>query len=69
LEDQFAIAGDVLFMESIGRTDLPGGNYETLIQSIQTILFSWPDDTHIYSGHGYPTTIGHERKFNPFLNQ
>ncbi|MES2559244.1 MAG: MBL fold metallo-hydrolase [Bacteroidota bacterium] len=68
LEDKFAIAGDVLFMESIGRTDLPGGNYDTLIQSIQTQLFAWPDDTRIYSGHGYPTTIGHERKFNPFLN-
>ncbi|MES2780923.1 MAG: MBL fold metallo-hydrolase [Bacteroidota bacterium] len=67
LEEKFAIAGDVLFMESIGRTDLPGGNYETLIQSIQTVLFSWPDDIRIYSGHGYPTTIGHERKFNPFL--
>lgn len=68
LDEQFAIAGDVLFMESIGRTDLPGGNYETLIQSIQTQLFAWPDETRIYSGHGYPTTIGHERKFNPFLN-
>lgn len=68
LAEKFAIAGDVLFMESIGRTDLPGGNYNTLIQTIQTQLFSWPDDTRIYSGHGYPTTIGHERKFNPFLN-
>lgn len=68
LDEKFAVAGDVLFMESIGRTDLPGGNYEILIQSIQTVLFAWPDDTRIYSGHGYPTTIGHERKFNPFLN-
>jgi glyoxylase-like metal-dependent hydrolase (beta-lactamase superfamily II) len=66
-EQGFAIAGDVLFMESIGRTDLPGGNYETLIQSIRNILFAWPDETKIYPGHGYPTTIGHEKQFNPFL--
>lgn len=64
----FAIAGDVLFRESIGRTDLPGGNYEILIESIRSVLFAWPDDTKIYSGHGVPTTIGHEKKFNPFLN-
>lgn len=67
-EQHFAIAGDVLFKESIGRTDLPGGNYETLIRTIQTILFAWPDETKIYSGHGEPTTIGHERRSNPFLN-
>ena len=68
LQEKFAIAGDVLFMESIGRTDLPGGNYETLLQTIRTQLFHWPDDVRVYSGHGYPTTIGHERKFNPFVN-
>jgi hydroxyacylglutathione hydrolase len=67
-EQQFAVAGDVLFRESIGRTDLPGGNFDTLIQSIRTVLFAWPDDVTVYSGHGDPTTIGHERKHNPFLN-
>lgn len=68
LNQKFAIVGDVLFQESIGRTDLPGGNQEVLLQSIRTKLFAWPDDTRIYSGHGDPTTIGHEKKYNPFLN-
>jgi hydroxyacylglutathione hydrolase len=68
-EKKFAIVGDVLFYESIGRTDLPGGNFDTLMQSIKNILMSWPDETIIYSGHGQPTTIGHEKKFNPFIKQ
>lgn len=67
LVDNFVIAGDVLFYESIGRTDLPGGNYDTLINSIQTQLMNLPDNMVVYSGHGPATTIGHERKFNPFL--
>lgn len=68
-DEHFAIAGDVLFNGSIGRTDLPGGNFETLAQSIRNVLYTWPDDTVIYSGHGDPTTIGHERKFNPFVRE
>ena len=68
LEQKMAIVGDVLFYESIGRTDLPGGNFETLISSIKTKLFNWDDETKIYSGHGPQTTIGHEKLFNPFLN-
>jgi hydroxyacylglutathione hydrolase len=64
----FVIGGDVLFQESIGRTDLPGGDYDTLIHSIRTKLLVLPDATIVYSGHGEPTTIGHEKKFNPFLN-
>lgn len=68
LEQKFAIAGDVLFRESIGRTDLAGGNHAVLLESIRTKLFVWPDDVKIYSGHGEPTTIGHERRYNPFLN-
>jgi hydroxyacylglutathione hydrolase len=60
--------GDTLFAGSIGRTDLPGGNYETLIGSIRNVLFAFPDDTPVYSGHGEPTTIGRERRSNPFLN-
>lgn len=63
----FIIAGDVLFKESIGRTDLPGGNYQTLIESIREQLFVLPDDTIVYPGHGDATTIGYEKKYNPFL--
>lgn len=66
-EQGFVIGGDVLFRESIGRTDLPGGNFDTLINSIKTQLFSLPDETIVYSGHGPATTIGHEKKHNPFL--
>ncbi|MEO6884483.1 MAG: MBL fold metallo-hydrolase [Bacteroidia bacterium] len=61
------ISGDVLFYGSIGRTDLPGGNYETLIESIKTKLLILEDDITVYSGHGKPTTIGFERMNNPFL--
>lgn len=66
-EQKFIISGDVLFQRSIGRTDLPGGNYETLIKSIQTKLWPLPDDVTVYSGHGPDTTIGYEKKHNPFL--
>jgi len=64
---QFIISGDVLFFKSIGRTDLAGGNYDTLIQSIKTNLFTLPADTKVYAGHGITTTIGQERAHNPFL--
>jgi len=63
----FVIGGDVLFQGSIGRTDLPGGDYETLIDSIKTQLLPMADDTIVYSGHGPATTIGRERRNNPFL--
>jgi hydroxyacylglutathione hydrolase len=66
-EQNFLIGGDVLFYESIGRTDLPGGDHTTLIKSIQERLFVLPDETEIFSGHGPSTTIGHEKKNNPFL--
>ena len=66
-EQSFMISGDVLFRESIGRTDLPGGDHETLLQSIRQKLFSLPDETTVYSGHGPETTIGHEKKYNPFV--
>lgn len=62
------IAGDVLFYGSIGRTDLPGGNFETLEKSIQTKLYTLEDDVIVYSGHGQSTTIGHEKRTNPFVN-
>lgn len=64
----FLIAGDVLFYESIGRTDLPGGNMATLLKSIREQIFILPDDTVVYPGHGPSTTIGHERHHNPFLS-
>ncbi|MEI6409005.1 MAG: MBL fold metallo-hydrolase [Bacteroidota bacterium] len=66
-EDSFVIAGDVLFYESIGRSDLPGGNFETLIESIRTQLLTLPGETMVYSGHGPATTIRHEAEYNPFL--
>jgi hydroxyacylglutathione hydrolase len=59
--------GDTLFAGSIGRTDLPGGDSDTLLRSIRTVLFSFPDDTVVYSGHGPATTIGQEKRTNPFL--
>lgn len=63
----WVIAGDVLFSGSIGRTDLPGGDFDTLIRSIRTSLFPLPDITTVLSGHGPATTIGQEKKYNPFL--
>lgn len=66
--DGFVLSGDVLFRRSIGRTDLPGGNFDTLIRSIREQLFVLPAETKVYSGHGDPTTVGAEKKDNPFLN-
>ena len=60
-------AGDVLFAGSIGRTDLPGGDYETLMRSIREKLLVLPDETRVLPGHGPATTIGEERRTNPFL--
>jgi hydroxyacylglutathione hydrolase len=66
-KDGYVLGGDVLFLDSIGRTDLPGGDMDTLLRSIRTKLFPLPDDTVVYSGHGPSTTIGREKKYNPFL--
>jgi hydroxyacylglutathione hydrolase len=66
-KDNFVITGDVLFYNSIGRTDLPGGDYDTLINSIFTKLLMLNDEVTIYPGHGPKSTIGMERKLNPFL--
>ena len=66
-KQKFLIGGDVLFRESIGRTDLPGGNHAALVESIQNQLFVLPDDVTVYPGHGETTTIGHEKMHNPFL--
>jgi hydroxyacylglutathione hydrolase len=67
-KDKLVIGGDVLFRESIGRTDLPGGNHQTLLESIQKQLFVLPDDYQVFPGHGSATTIGHEKQHNPFMN-
>ncbi|MEA5062868.1 MAG: MBL fold metallo-hydrolase, partial [Petrimonas sp.] len=66
-KEQFAVVGDVLFNGSIGRTDLLGGNFEQLIEGIRTKLFTLPDKTEIYPGHGPKTTIGREKRDNPFV--
>ncbi len=63
----WVIAGDVLFRERVGRTDLPGSDFDTLSNSIRTQLYTLPGETHVHSGHGIPTTIGHERQHNPFV--
>lgn len=63
---KICVGGDVLFRESIGRTDLPGGNYDTLIDSIKSKMYKLADDTIVYNGHGVSTTIGHEKLHNPF---
>jgi hydroxyacylglutathione hydrolase len=67
IEEKFIISGDVLFYQSIGRTDLPGGDYDTLINSIKEKMFALPDETVVYPGHGPATSIGAEKKSNPFL--
>ena len=64
----FLLAGDVLFRESVGRTDLPGGSPDVLMKSIKDEFYVLPDETIVYSGHGMPTTIGHEKKHNPYVN-
>lgn len=66
-QQKFIIGGDVLFQNSIGRTDLPGGSHEDLVRNIKEKLFKLPEDVKVYAGHGPETTIGEEMKFNPFL--
>ena len=67
--DGWVIGGDVLFYESIGRTDLPGGDHQTLLKSIRTQLFVLPNETVVYPGHGPSTKIGYEKMFNPFMQE
>lgn len=66
-KENICFSGDVLFLNSIGRTDLPGGDYNTLIASIKNKLFLLDESTVIYSGHGPKTTLENEKKYNPFL--
>ncbi len=65
--DGVAIVGDCVFMGSIGRTDLPGGDFQTLMRSIREQILTLPDETILHTGHGPDTTVGHERATNPFL--
>jgi glyoxylase-like metal-dependent hydrolase (beta-lactamase superfamily II) len=65
--EKLVITGDTLFADSIGRTDLPGGSHEQLLTSIRTRLFVLPDDVTAYPGHGPETTIGHEKRNNPYF--
>lgn len=67
LGDGVAFVGDVVFPGSIGRTDLPGGDYDTLMRAIARHILTLPDETVLYSGHGPETTVGRERRTNPFL--
>ncbi len=67
-EEKILIGGDVLFRESIGRTDLPGGNHQTLLRSIREKVFPLGDTVRVYPGHGPTTTVGHEKQYNPYLS-
>ena len=67
--DGIVFVGDTLFAGSIGRTDFPGGDFDTLISSIKTKLFDMEDDMRVLSGHGPETSIGREKRFNPFVGQ
>ena len=66
-EEQRILSGDTLFQGSIGRTDLWGGDFKQILGSIRDVLLRFPDPTPVFPGHGEPTTVGHERAFNPFL--
>ncbi len=61
--------GDLIFRDSVGRTDLPGGDWEALLKSIHEQIFTLPDDTRLLSGHGPETTVGEEKRFNPYLSE
>ena len=66
-EAKVCFCGDLIFAGSVGRTDLPGGDWDTLEQSIREQIYTLPDDTRLLSGHGPETTVGNEKKFNPFV--
>jgi hydroxyacylglutathione hydrolase len=68
-EEAVLFSGDLIFQGSVGRTDLPGGDFNTLVRSINTQVFTLPDETRILSGHGLETRVGIEKKYNPFVGQ
>lgn len=68
-EENVLFSGDLIFQGSIGRTDLPGGNFDKLANSIQNLVFTLPDETRILSGHGPETSVGYEKRKNPFVRQ
>ena len=68
-EEKLVFCGDLIFAGGIGRTDLPGGDFRQLIDSITTQILTLPDDVLLYSGHGSPTNVGAERRGNYFLNE
>jgi hydroxyacylglutathione hydrolase len=68
VRDGMVFCGDTLFAMGVGRVDLPGGDWATLMNSIKTRLFTLPEETIVYSGHGPPTTIGREKRFNPWFS-
>lgn len=65
--EKVCFCGDLIFAASVGRTDLPGGNWEQLVESVKTQVFTLPDDTRLLSGHGPATTVGEEKRNNPFV--
>ena len=67
--ENLVFTGDALFYRSIGRTDFPGGDHEGLLRSVSQVLFALPEDTVVYPGHGPSTTIGDEKKSNPFCGE
>jgi glyoxylase-like metal-dependent hydrolase (beta-lactamase superfamily II) len=67
--DELIFSGDLLFAGSIGRTDLPGGNYEEIMRSLATVVLPLPDEMAVLSGHGPATTVGQERATNPYLRE
>ena len=69
IDPAIVISGDVLFQGSVGRVDFPDGDFDTLARSIREQLFTLPDDTIVLPGHGPATTVGHEKKFNPFVGE
>ncbi len=66
-DENILISGDTLFLESIGRTDFPGGSYENIVDSIRNKLYQLPNNTVVFPGHGFQTTIEHEKEYNPFV--
>jgi glyoxylase-like metal-dependent hydrolase (beta-lactamase superfamily II) len=68
-KEKICFCGDLIFKGSVGRTDLPGGDWATLEDSIRSQIFTMPDETRLFSGHGSETTVGEEKQFNPFVGE